>query len=43
MNVLCVGETHLKRCDVFEGGSGDGKGLWERLEGEVVWARLEKK
>ncbi len=41
-DVLGVIETHLKGCGVKGGRDEDEEGLWEGLEGGVVWIGIEK-
>lgn len=42
LNVLSFEEIHLKGCGFWYGRNGDGKGLWEGIEGGAVWAGIGK-
>ncbi len=42
MDVLGVSETHLKGCGMRDGRDEDEVGLWEGLEGGVVWTGIER-
>ncbi len=39
---LGISETHLKGCGVVDGRDEDEGGLWEGLEGGVIWSGIEK-
>ncbi len=42
IDVLGVSETHLKGCGMKDGREEDEGGLWEGLEGGIVWVGIEK-
>ncbi len=42
IDVLGVSETDLKGCGMKDGRQEDEGGLWEGLDGGVVWAGIEK-
>ena len=42
VDVLGLGETHLKGQGMCECKRGEGGGLWEGMEGGAVWAGLEE-
>lgn len=35
--MLCIGETHMKECGVWECGN-NGRFLWEGTDGGAAWA-----
>ncbi len=42
IDALGVSETHMKGCGMKDGREEDEGGLWEGLEGGVVWAGIER-
>ena len=43
VDVMGVQETHIKGCGVAEYRSGTENEVWEGMEGEVVWCRMDMK